>query len=428
MSGVDQSSSNDEKVKSFLALFGGRGDVFARRFDNAKTGKKGYSPYCENLWVHGSCGLMRGVRCADCSNRKLLPVSEEVVRWHLRGRDRRQRPFEMGAYPMTKDETVNFAVIDFDKSSWRRDALSVVGKVLELGLPVALEQSRSGKGAHIWFFFSESTSARMARAALSYILTLTLEAHPEISLDSYDRIIPNQATLPKGGFGSLVALPLQAVARKVGNSCFVNDDWVPYEDQWAFLSSIRRLTKAEVATIVERSKKENRSLVEVGSSARDEDKPWTFFLPLWSTLSPADRSASIAETPIEVVLMQSLFRKGFVDPRVKEYGQIIVDECHAVAAASFESIVDSAPCRYVLGLSATVMRNDGHDPLIMMQLGPIRHRVDSKTLSRREPFAHVVHVRQTSFRMKIAMPEDDEHFKYDVMLTCRFVPAGYAGT
>ena len=602
MSGVDQSSSNDEKVKLFLALFGGRCDVFARRFDNAKTGKKGYSPYCENLWVHGLCSLMRGIRCADCPNRKLLPVSEEVVRWHLRGRDGRQKPFEMGAYPMAKDETVNFAVIDFDKSSWRRDALFVVGKVRELGLPVALERSRSGKGAHVWFFFSESISARMVRAALSYILTLTLEAHPEISLDSYDRIIPNQATLPKGGFGSLVALPLQAVARKVGNSCFVNDDWVPYEDQWTFLSSIRRLTKAEVATIVERSKKENRSLIEVGSSARDEDKPWAFFLPLWSTLSPADQPASIAETPIEVVLanrvyiaqegltdelrsrliriasfanpefyeaermrfsvygkprivsrvlnggkflelprgcldsavqilkesglsaviddkrycgvplsaefhgelrpeqkaavadilkhdtgilaagtafgktvvaidvisrrrtntlvlvnrrqlqtqwiskiaafldvpekevgkigggagrwtgkidvalMQSLCRKGFVDPRVKEYGQIIVDECHAVAAESFESIVDSVPCRYVLGLSATVMRNDGHDPLIMMQLGPIRHRVDPKTLSRREPFAHVVHVRQTSFRMKIAMPEDDGHFKYDAML------------
>ena len=98
MSGVDQSSSNDEKVKFFLALFVGRGDVFARRFDNAKTGKKGYSPYCENQWVHGLCGLMRGIKCADCPNRKMLPVSEEVVRWHLRGKDSRQKPFEMGAH------------------------------------------------------------------------------------------------------------------------------------------------------------------------------------------------------------------------------------------------------------------------------------------------------------------------------------------
>ena len=119
---------------------------------------------------------------------------------------------------------------------------------------------------------------------------------------------------------------------------------------------------------------------------------------------------------IDVALMQSLFRKGVVDPRVKEYGQIIVDECHAVAAESFEAIVDTAPCRYVLGVSATVMRKDGHDPLIMMQLGPIRHRVDAKTLSRHEPFAHVVHVRQTDFRMVLTLPENDGHFDYDGML------------
>ena len=599
---VDQNSPNDEKVRLFRSLFGGRGDVFARRFDNAKTGKKGYSPFCENQWMRGVCGLMRGMKCAECPNRKMMPVSDEVVRWHLRGKDAGQKPFEMGAYPMAKDETVTFAAIDFDKSSWRRDALAVVSKVRELGLPVALERSRSGKGAHVWFFFAESTSARMVRAALSYVLTLALESHPEISLDSYDRIIPNQATLPKGGFGNLIALPLQAEARKIDNSVFVDDDWVPYHDQWAFLSSIRRIPKSEIATLVQRSKSENRSLIEVGASVRDEDKPWTFFLPLWSTLAPNCRPPSAAATPIEVVLanrvyvsqngltdelrsrlirsasfanpefyeaermrfsvygkpriisrslnggkylelprgclesaeriledgglkahiddkryggvplaaefhgelrpeqkaavadlskhdtgilaagtafgktvvaiaimakrktntlvlvnrrqlqsqwiakiaafldipekeigkigggtgrwtgkidvalMQSLCRKGFVDPRVKEYGLIIVDECHAVAAESFEAIVDAAPCRYVLGLSATVMRKDGHDPLIMMQLGPIRHRVDSKALSHREPFAHVVHVRQTSFRMSASSPSEDGHFNYDAML------------
>ena len=602
MSVIDKHSSNAEKVMFFRSLFGGRGDVFAKRYDNAKTGKKGYSPYCENQWIRGLCGLMHGVKCSECPNRKLSPVSDEVIRWHLRGNDGGQKPFEMGAYPMAKDETVSFAVIDFDESSWRRDTLCVVRKIRELDIPVALERSRSGKGAHIWFFFSESISARMVRAALSYIITLTLEAHPEISLDSYDRIIPNQATLPKGGFGNLVALPLQFEARKLGNSCFINDDWVPYDDQWAFLSSVRRLSKAEIAAIVARAKSENRSLVEMGNVARDEEKPWTFFLPLWSTLTPGDCPSPISETPIEVVLanriyvsqegltdelrsrlirsasftnpefyeaermrfsvygkpriisralnggkylemprgcldsavqilkdgglrpdivdkryggvplhvefygelrpeqkaavndivkhdvgilaagtafgktvvaiaiiakrktntlilvhrrqlqaqwiakiasfldvsekdigkigggsgrwtgkidvalMQSLCRKGVVDPRVKEYGQIIVDECHSVAAESFEAIVDAAPCRYVLGLSATVMRKDGHDPLIMMQLGPVRHRVDAKLLSRREPFTHVVHVRQTSFRMKVELPENDGHFDYDGML------------
>ena len=304
---IDKISSNAEKVTFFRSLFSGRDDVFAKRYDNAKTGKKGYSPYCENQWVRGLCGLMHGVKCSNCSNRKLKPVSDEVIRWHLRGRDGGQKPFEMGAYPMAKDETVSFAVIDFDESSWRRDALCVVRKIRELALPIALERSRSGKGAHIWFFFEERISARMVRAALFYIITLTLEAHPEISLDSYDRIIPNQATLPKGGFGNLIALPLQFEARKLGNSCFVNDDWVPYDDQWAFLSSVRRLAKTEIATLVARAKTENRSLVEIGNAARDEEKPWTFFLPLWSTLTPADCPTQISEKPIEVVLANRVY-------------------------------------------------------------------------------------------------------------------------
>ena len=114
---VDQSSPNSEKVRLFRSLFGGRVDVFARRFDNAKIGKKGYSPFCENQWMRGVCGLMRGMKCAECPNRKMMPVSDEVVRWHLRGKDGGQKPFEMGAYPMAKDETVTFAAIDFDKSS-----------------------------------------------------------------------------------------------------------------------------------------------------------------------------------------------------------------------------------------------------------------------------------------------------------------------
>ena len=604
MSVIDKNSSNDEKVGLFRALFGGRGDVFAKRFDNVKTGKKGYSPCCENQWVRGLCGLMTGMKCADCPNRKLIPVSEEVIRWHLRGKDTNRKPFEMGAYPMAKDETVTFAVIDFDESSWRRDTLYVLRKARDSGLPAALERSRSGKGAHIWFFFEESISARMVRSALFYIITLTLEEHPEISLDSYDRIIPNQATLPKGGFGNLVALPLQAEARKVGNSCFVNDDWITYDDQWGFLSSIRRISKAEIVRLVERAKSENRSFIEVGDAARNEDKPWTFFLPLWSVPAQENRQpvSDAVVTPIEVVLanriyvsqngltdelrsrlmrsasftnpdfyeaermrfsvygkpriisrvlnggkyfelprgcldstvrilkdggfkaavddkryggvpldaefhgelrpeqkavatdiakhdtgilaagtafgktvvaisiiakrktntlilvnrrqlqtqwiskiamfleipeseigkigggserwtgkidvalMQSLCRKGVVDPRVKEYGQIIVDECHTIAAETFETIVDTAPCRYVLGLSATVMRKDGHDPLILMQLGPIRHRVDAKSLSCREPFAHVVYVRQTDFHMASTHSENDGHFDYNGML------------
>ena len=147
--------------------------------------------------------------------RQYVPVSDEVVRWHLRGKDAAMKPFVMGLYPMLADESVRFAVIDFDKSSWRRDALLVVKKARAVGLSVALEKSRSGKGAHLWFFLESAVSAKNIREVLTYVMTLVLEECPEVGLDSYDRIIPNQDTLPKGGFGNLIALPLQAEPRKM---------------------------------------------------------------------------------------------------------------------------------------------------------------------------------------------------------------------
>ena len=136
---MDQYSSNSEKIAFFRSMFAGRKNVFARRFESAKTEKKGYSPYCENQWVRGVCGLLKGWKCSDCPSQKFVAYSDEVVRWHLRGFDAENKPFEIGVYPMDTDETVSFAVIDFDKSSWLRDALAVVRKVREVGLPVALE-------------------------------------------------------------------------------------------------------------------------------------------------------------------------------------------------------------------------------------------------------------------------------------------------
>ena len=123
---------------------------------------------------------------------------------------------------------------------------------------------------------------------------------------------------------------------------------------------------------------------------------------------------------IDVAVIQSLSSKGVVDPRVKEYGQIIVDECHTVASETFEAAVDSAPAKYVLGLSATVDRQDGQHPLIMMQCGPIRHRVDPKTLAKREPFDHIVYVRPTTFRMSVGKVGEDGHVEYNDFCDCQF--------
>lgn len=163
---VDCRSTNAEKIRLFRSLFYGRQDVFARRFENVKKGTSGYSPCCQNQWGP-ACALKQHRKCGDCAARKFLPVSDEVVRWHLRGRDAQMKPFVMGAYPMEADETVRFAVIDFDKSDWRRDALFVVREARAHGLSPALEKSRSGRGAHIWFFFASPVAARNVREVLT---------------------------------------------------------------------------------------------------------------------------------------------------------------------------------------------------------------------------------------------------------------------
>ena len=135
---INASSTNAEKIALFRALFVGREDVFARRYENVKKGTSGYSPCCRNQWGAG-CVLKQHKKCSECAVRQYVPVSDEAVRWHLRGKDADMKPFVMGLYPMATDETVRLAVIDFDEASWRRDALFVVRKARELELPVALD-------------------------------------------------------------------------------------------------------------------------------------------------------------------------------------------------------------------------------------------------------------------------------------------------
>lgn len=207
---VTMRSSPEEKIRLFRALFQGRLDVYARRWENTKTGKCGYAPACEVEWVRGVCEKPK-VSCSTCEHRRFLPVTDQVVEMHLRGQDLRGKPFVVGCYPLLTDDTVKFAAIDFDKLSWRADTASVIDVLRELELPVARERSRSGRGAHLWFFFEQPVSARTVRDVLSFALSLTMERNPTMGLDSYDRIFPNQNRLPKGGFGNLFALPLQGL-------------------------------------------------------------------------------------------------------------------------------------------------------------------------------------------------------------------------
>ncbi len=577
---VHAQSTSQVKIALFRSLFRGREDVYAGRFESRKTGKSGYAPACGNEWIRGICEKPR-IRCADCSHQRFLPVSDDVIRWHLSGHDDAGQPFVAGVYPMLLDETCFFLAADFDKTGWGEDATAFAETCRKLDLPVAIERSRSGEGGHVWLFFDEAIPAALARRLGSYVLTETMERRPEVGLDSYDRFFPNQDTLPRGGFGNLIALPLQKQSRQRGNSVFLGDDLVPYSDQWAFLSTIRRVSRFRVEAIVRDAERTGQIVgLRFPPSDENEEEPWTappsrhrkqpavaglprtldvvlgnqiyvanealvpalrnrllrlaafqnpeFYKaqamrlptydkprivacaedhpqhiglprgcldellellsdlkitpvvrderapgqPLRATfggeLRPEQRVAAEAmlahETGVlsattafgktviaawliaqrgvnalvlvhrrqlldqwverlstfldwpvarigqigggrdratgllDVALIQSLGRKGVVDDRVGEYGHLIVDECHHLSAYSFEQVARRAKARFVTGLSATVARKDGHHPIIFMQCGPIRHRVNAKVQAAARPFQHTVIVRPTAFQ------------------------------
>jgi len=596
---VTMASTPEEKIRLFQAMFRGREDVYARRWENEKSGKCGYAPVCEVEWVRGVCDKKR-TACAVCPNRRLSPLDDMAVTAHLRGKDVRGRPFTMGLYPLLADDTVRLAVLDFDKRSWRADSWSVCRILQELGLPVARERSRSGNGAHLWFFFEQPHPARFVREVLTFVLSLAMERNPEIGLDSFDRIFPNQDRLPKGGFGNLIALPLQGLPRRIGNSCFVDERLVPYPDQWSFLSELSSISADLLNRLRARAICEHRTLLPPTEEEVERLTPWSLFLPpvgkasrsatdpdgnrvrlpdekpvgtipitlgnavylRQENLTPSLRGKLIrlasfvnpkyaelqrmrlnvygtprvvdcsvngeewlvlprgclddilqtlrsegenwkvtdrrqAGTPLDVAfrgelrleqreaarkllehetgtlaagtafgktvlaawiiavrkvntlvlvnrkelqsqwverlaqfleidkkdigrigggvqrangrldvaLIQSLNRLDgiFLVNAVKGYGQIVVDECHAVSAPSFEKVLRVSSAKYVLGLSATVVRKDGHHPIVEMQCGPVRHRVDTKRMSSYSAFRHVVRVRPTPF-----VPRADE--------------------
>lgn len=223
--------STEEKIILFRSLFRGREDVYPVRWEG-KTGKSGYSPACANEWKRPLCVKPR-MKCSECDNRELIPITDEVIQDHLMGKH------TIGVYPLLPDETCWFLAADFDKTTWKKDAAAFRETCEEKGVPAAFERSRSGNGVHAWIFFDSPVQAVLARKLGSAILTYTMEKYPQMSFDSYDRFFPSQDTMPKGGFGSLIALPLQRIPRDKGNSLFLDRDFNPYPDQWAFLSRVR---------------------------------------------------------------------------------------------------------------------------------------------------------------------------------------------
>jgi hypothetical protein len=177
--------TTSEKVALFRRLFRGRTDVYPVRWESKTTGKTGYSPACGNEWRAGVCEKPR-IKCGDCSKRLLIPLSDSVIYDHLAGEH------TVGVYPLLEDDTCYFLAVDFDEAEWRDDAQAFVQSCEELGVPAALEISRSGKGAHAWVFFAGKVSARDARRLGTAIISHTCARTRQLKLESYDRLFPNQ--------------------------------------------------------------------------------------------------------------------------------------------------------------------------------------------------------------------------------------------
>ncbi|MHB8907777.1 MAG: TOTE conflict system archaeo-eukaryotic primase domain-containing protein [Syntrophales bacterium] len=571
-----------EKIRLFMSLFKGREDVYAKRWQN-REGRAGYAPVCRNEWKAGICRKPT-VKCFDCPHPSYDPLEEKVIEAHLRG------SIVAGLYPLRRDDLCHLLAIDFDEQNWQWDCAALREVCNTFGIPVAMERSRSGNGAHAWFFFVEPLPAGLARKFGSALLTCAMSRRHELTFKSYDRFFPNQDTLPKGGFGSLIALPLQKTAREQANSVFVDENFHPYEDQWGFMAGIRRLSEEEIAGLIPRLSPGNE-LGVLRTDDEEAEKPWDTVRMRWSGsdfpqevrlvkanmlyiekegisqrgLNTLKRLAAFRnpefykaqamrlptyekprviscsdETPeylclprgceadvagllaeagvrtawsdhtctgrrihitfkgnlreeqnpaaeemlkhdigvlsattafgktviaakliaerkvstlvlthrrqllsqwttklsefleidealpllekkrgrkrkqnligqigagksrpsgiIDVAIMQSLNSGDEVKELVKNYGMVIVDECHHVPAFSFEQILKCVYAKYVYGLTATPTRQDGHHPIIFMHCGPIRYRVDARKQAEKRPFDHYVIPRLTSFR------------------------------
>lgn len=579
----------NSRAKLFLSLFRARDDVYAERWQK-KDGTTNYSPAKSHDWSSHTRSERGKLICGpDC---QLLPLTEEVLQQHWNGQK------TLGIYPLLKDETCWLLAVDFDDAEWSDDALAFLETCDAQGVPAYLERSRSGTGGHVWIFFDNPVRASQARALGAFLISETKQRRYQLGFNSYDRMFPNQDIMPRGGYGNLIALPLQMEPSKAGNSVFVDRNLRPFEDQWTYLGSIVRLRVADLESIVRAaSSREAIFTVPLSSDDPDSEEPWKKRKPqdrklqqphpeelqvvisnmiyvrkegfsssalskimaiaafqnpefyqkqatrqsthdtprviccaenlekyialpracwdslkehlnesdikfkvtderfsgstidatfkgqlrdeqkdavsqiLSSDLGVISASTAFGKTVVanyiiserktntlilvhtlalidqwkekleqfldmppksigqlgggkkkrtgivDVATIQSLIRKGEVSDIVSEYGQIIVDECHHISAFSFEQVIKQAKAKYVLGLTATPVRKDGHQPIIMMQCGPVLFK-DSFRNRKHSGVKHVVIPRETGFQMLQCSQEGTHiHELYDALAT-----------
>ena len=269
--------SIDERIRLFQSLFKGREDVFARRWFSKTTGKSGYQPVCINEWKQGLCDKKK-YRCVICPNRNFAPLTTQDMYRHLEGKDEYCCDV-VGLYAIMQDNNCAFLCADFDdkncKYGYKKDVLAFVGVCREWLIPYAIERSRSGNGAHVWIFFEVPLPASKARRLGNAILTEAMTRNGQMSFNSYDRFFPNQDYLPEGGFGNLVALPLQGQARRKQNSVFVDNDFLVYKDQWAFLYNLKKIQESTIDQLLRLHYQEELGKLSMSS----ENKPWVTPLP-----------------------------------------------------------------------------------------------------------------------------------------------------
>ena len=262
---IDAIADPAEKIRLFMSLFKGRDDLYAKKWES-REGRFGYAPVCLNEWNPGLCRKPE-VKCAICTHKSYAALDEKVIDAHLRGK------LVAGIYPLRQDEKCHFLAIDFDEDGWKQDVSTLRDVCAAFAVPVAIERSRSGHGAHAWFFFADPIPASLARRFGSALLTHAMTERHEIKFKSYDRFFPNQDTMPRGGFGNLIALPLQKAARKNGNSVFIDADFHPYEDQWGFLAQIWRLSEDEIGALITKLC-HGSELDELKQDDEEATKPW----------------------------------------------------------------------------------------------------------------------------------------------------------
>ncbi|MBF0471334.1 MAG: DEAD/DEAH box helicase family protein [Gammaproteobacteria bacterium] len=256
--------SPEQKIAIFKQLFRGRDDIFANRWQN-QQGRSGYSVACDNEWVPGVCNKPR-IKCQECTQRQFSELSDQIIYRHLSGHQ------VVGLYPLLKDNTCLLLAVDFDKGCWQEEVKAMSRACQEFGVPYAIEISRSGNGAHLWIFFETNIPANLARALGFALLDKAMDIFPNLTFDSYDRLFPNQDFLPEGGFGNLIALPLQKEARLAGHSCFVDSELNAIDDQWLYLTQLKTLSQPSVEKVIAAISPNTHLLSEQGVA--DNRPPW----------------------------------------------------------------------------------------------------------------------------------------------------------